>query len=205
MRCARAQLFKKSAGDAGDVQNRGLICSGERAIRFPARGCFLQRTGLRANGLKSRPRWAEGEGGEHGCLHVECNDARRILIRQRAQNHGIYDAEDGGVGANTEGEGQDGDGGEGGILAERAQGVANVGEKALEGRPLPDFAAVVFDEGEIAEGAARGGGGFCAGHAARDEFLCFFFEVLLDLVGEIVVEAAAREEVLQPIHKLPLA
>jgi len=104
LRSACAQLLKKSVGDAGDVENSGLICPGERPVRFPARGRFLQGTGLRADCLKSGPRWAEGKGREHGCLHVECNDARRIFVWQRAQNHCIHDAKDGGVGANAEGE-----------------------------------------------------------------------------------------------------
>ena len=36
--------------------------------------------------------------------------------------------------------------------------------------------------------------GFFARHAGGDEFFDFFFEVLLDFGGEIVVEAAAREQ-----------
>jgi hypothetical protein len=52
----------------------------------------------------------------------------------------------------------------------------------------------VLDQSYVAKFAAGGGGGFFSGDAVYDEFLDFFFEVFADLVGEVVVEAATREE-----------
>ena len=51
-----------------------------------------------------------------------------------------------------------------------------------------------FNQSYISKCAAGGGGGFFFGQAAGDEFLDLFFEVFADFIGEIVVEAAAREE-----------
>jgi hypothetical protein len=42
---------------------------------------------------------------------------------------------------------------------------------------------------------------FFSGHASGDEFFDFFGDMLLHLVGEIVVEAAQREELFKPVHR----
>src|SRR5690242_11819660 len=55
-----------------------------------------------------------------------------IGVGQRAQQHGIHDAENGGVCADAEGEREHGDGGEGGTAAELAEGVAHVLPVRLE-------------------------------------------------------------------------
>ena len=54
------------------------------------------------------------------------DDARGIAEREVAQEHGVDHAEDGGIGADAEGQRQDRDGGEAGRLAEQAEPVAEV-------------------------------------------------------------------------------
>ena len=120
-------------------------------------------------------------------------EALRIWVRKRAKECGIRKTKNGGVRSDAEGEGEDSGRREAGALAECAEGVAKVGQKAFDGRPLPDCAAVLFDQCDISKFAAGGGGGFFSRHAGGDEFLDPFFEVLLNLVGEIAIESAARE------------
>src|SRR5690242_1342867 len=62
----------------------------------------------------------------------------RFRVRQRPEQHAVNGAEDGRVGADAEGEGEDGDGREGGALGERTDGVAQVLEQRLHVR-LPRF------------------------------------------------------------------
>ncbi len=54
------------------------------------------------------------------------NEFSRIGIWERPQKHGVDDGEDGGVGADAEGEREHGDGGEAGGLAQHAEGEADV-------------------------------------------------------------------------------
>src|SRR5207302_3308886 len=89
------------------------------------------------------------------------------------------------------------------ILAKLAKTVAKIHEKTLHRRPLPDCAAVSFHQGYIPKFAASGGGGFFSGHAAGNEFLDLFFEVFVNLFGKIVVEAATRKQLFEPIHHSP--
>jgi hypothetical protein len=58
---------------------------------------------------------------EGGAVGAEVDQARRISEGEGMQDDGVDDAEDRGVGADAEGEGQDGDGGEAGIFAEGAE------------------------------------------------------------------------------------
>ena len=50
---------------------------------------------------------------------------------ERAEHGGVDEGEDGGVGADAEGEDEDGADGEGGVMAERAEGLAEVLEMRL--------------------------------------------------------------------------
>ena len=62
--------------------------------------------------------------------HIE--QLLRMVVRQRLQQHGIDDAEDGSVRADAESEGEHGDGGEAGILAQHAQSEARVLHEGLD-------------------------------------------------------------------------
>ena len=54
-----------------------------------------------------------------------------MRIRQRPQEHGVDHAEDGGVGADAEGERDDGDNAEGGRLDQHPDGVTEIGQHKL--------------------------------------------------------------------------
>ena len=61
--------------------------------------------------------------------------------------------------------------------------------------------AGLFDAGYVAELTLRGVFGIFAAHAFGHEDVDFFREVLLDLLGEVVVNLPAGEELSQPIHE----
>ena len=70
-------------------------------------------------------------GDAFGSLRVEemnGGEAVGVAIGKWVEERGVYDAEDGGGGADAECERQDGGGGEGGAFAKFAEGAAEVGE-----------------------------------------------------------------------------
>ena len=62
----------------------------------------------------------------------ELDQFLRVSHREHAQDDGVDEGEDGGVGADTESQSEDGDGGEHGRVAKSAQGVTNVLEEGLQ-------------------------------------------------------------------------
>src|SRR5580692_9290751 len=79
------------------------------------------------------PEFLQGIGRERsaglaglGVPIMDADQLLRIRKRQRAEEQGVDDTEDGDVGANGEREDEDGDGREAGITAEGAESVAHV-------------------------------------------------------------------------------
>jgi hypothetical protein len=97
---------------------------------------------------------------EEGAAGADVEEAGGIGKGQRAEDYGVDHREDGGVGADAEGEGENGDNRETGILAKGADGEAEVLGQIVEPGPRPLIAGDGFDQGDVAEFAARGVGGF---------------------------------------------
>ena len=70
----------------------------------------------------------QGDAGEAlgGRDVPELDEAVGLVEGERAEHGGVDDGEDGGVGADAEGEDEDGADGEGGVVAEGAEGLAEV-------------------------------------------------------------------------------
>ena len=127
-----------------------------------------------------RPRfqlWLRNAAGLDG------HEAVRRRIRQAAEHQGVDQAEDSDTGADSKGEGEDGDGGERGIAAQVTAGVAGVVERA--GKPAAgdgalgaaDLAGQFIPVTELIEGLrSRFGIGSAAGEGIR---VC-----LVELQGE---------------------
>src|SRR3954454_11972587 len=95
-------------------------------------------------------------GRRYRARSVEHDDELvRIVVRKRAKEHGVDDAENGGVGADAESEREYGGDGESGATTERTESEAYVLEDALEQSTSADFAdsggerfdTTGFDEG----------------------------------------------------------
>ena len=69
-----------------------------------------------------------GTGESAGIGFADLYQLIWFRVRQGLQQQGVDEAEDGGVGADAESEGEDGDSGEAGRLEKLAEGVAEVGE-----------------------------------------------------------------------------
>src|SRR5580692_5230497 len=67
-----------------------------------------------------------------GVLFPEADDLFRIPVRERAEENAVDHAEDGGGGADTESQSQNGDGSESAGFFEQAEGEACVLEKSFE-------------------------------------------------------------------------
>src|ERR1700679_4350968 len=93
----------------------------------------------------------------------EDHQAIDLRIRKRLDDPGIYVAEDGGIGADAEGESDDGDGGESGSFAQGAEPVANVLHESFDEVDAAGFATFFFDVIFGAEFEAGAAGGFAGG------------------------------------------
>ena len=117
-----------------------------------------------------------------GVALEDAHEALRRSERQRPQHHRVHDGEDGGVDADAEREREDGNGGEGRVLAQPSGGVAHVARprrgNGQSGRP-PGHDRGRAPPLEVAELAGQG-----VGRAAR---------VLQRLVGvELAEDAGVR-------------
>jgi hypothetical protein len=111
--------------------------------------------------------------------------------RRRPQQHGVDDAEDRGVEADADRQRQDHHGAESGTPAQHAQGVADVLPQLIDPDRHPDGACVLFDPCDAAEGFERLGARIRRRHAASDVVLGLAFDVIADVVVEILQAAAS--------------
>ena len=123
-------------------------------------------------------------------VHVgqpDFEQARRIGDRQGAKTHGVHDLEERRVRADPEREREDRDQREAGIAAEETQRVAHVLRGVLEPASAPDVARRFLDLREVAQLAARGGGGVPRILPARDAVGRGHPQVRLELFPELGV------------------
>ena len=172
-----AEEREEIGGDGGAVQSARLACAGEDEVGVGIeRGHLVEGGALRAPVVEVRG----GDGEElakGGMSFPEGEEAAGMGVGKRLEEDAVDDSEDGGIGADAEGEREDGDGGEGRILAQAADGVAHVLHEDFEGGTDADVADILFDLFHTAEIAA----GFLerafSGHAAADVFGGGLFQV----------------------------
>src|SRR5205814_9917367 len=73
----------------------------------------------------------------------------------------------------------------------------------LDPRPSPNRAPLLFYDGDVAEFAPRPEGRVIARHSALDQSFNAFFQMHVDLLSEIPIELAARQELPEPVHDSP--
>jgi hypothetical protein len=84
------------------------------------------------------------------------DEAIRIRKRQGPDGDRVYEAEDGGVGADAQRQREDGDGGEGAVLQQHPSGVTDVQSQVREPGTRPDRSHVLLGSRDVAEPAAGG-------------------------------------------------
>src|SRR5579863_3290909 len=125
----------------------------------------------------------------------EVNDAIRLRIGKRAKNNAVDNTENSGVGADSEGQSEDGDGSKTWRFAQHAQSEAQVQEDLFEPDEGPDVASVFPDARDVAEFEKGSAARFLGGHAASDVVLRFPLDVVADVGVEIFEHAlAARHD-----------
>src|SRR5579864_514273 len=117
-----------------------------------------------------------------------------IRKRQRLQEHGINDAENSRVGADTQREREYGDGGEARILPQHAQCEAYVLKKSFDEGQAVKFPVGVFELHVASQPDASGSPGFFRGHTSVDVFVREQIEMRLKLVLKILIHLPRREQ-----------
>src|ERR1700694_5111415 len=118
------------------------------------------------------------------------HDPAGMRIRQRFEQDRVHRAENRRRSADAKRQREDRDRREAWRAQHVASAVAKIAKKAFNGRPPPDRAAVLFHQSYIPKFAPSSGGSFFSGHATGNEFLDLLLEMLLNLFGKIVVQAA---------------
>jgi hypothetical protein len=135
-----------------------------------------------------------------GTTETQPHTAIRILAQavelswigdgQRSQQNCLNQREDRSSGTDAEGEGQEGNGGEGGVLSELPDSVAVIGDHGMEPSANPFFANLLFHLFDAAEFDPRGALRFLQRHACANVFLRQHFEVGTNLLVEVYLSPA---------------
>jgi len=96
-----------------------------------------------------------------------------VRIVQWLQQYAIHNTEDGRVCADSDRDGAQGDNSKDRIMAQRAQPMADVGEKVFHGWPPPHFTAALLDQRKISEFPPCGVHRLFPGHSVRNQFINF--------------------------------
>ena len=80
-------------------------------------------------------------------------------------------------------------------IAQLAQRIPHVGPDGFQRRPLPHFAASLFDDRAIPKRAAGGLLGILPVHSLAHQLLGALFKMQAHLFGKIVINGAAAEDV----------
>src|SRR4029077_2390754 len=96
---------------------------------------------------------------------IDANELLGMWERERLEKDGVYDGKDGDVGADAEGESQDGDESEAGASTKHARGVAKILAGGFDPADDVHSACVLFHESRVAEAALGIVAGFAGRHA----------------------------------------
>src|SRR4051812_16875514 len=132
---------------------------------------------------------------EPAIVHPDHHDPVGVREGKRLEDQGVDDAEDGGGGADAEGDGRDGDGGESLRVAEGAEGEAHVLPEHVDESKTAHIASLLGVAGDVAE-AAAGGPRCLVRHGTRSgtKVHRVELEVQLHLLAELASARAWAEE-----------
>jgi hypothetical protein len=126
---------------------------------------------------------------------VEHQQAVRIGVRQRAQEHGVDDAEHPGVGADPQRQGDHGGRGQAGAPAEHAERLPQVLQEGVERDPDVRVAGALAHQQRVAEGLAGARAGLVRRQAFRGELPGPHVEVEPQLLVDLLRQRAGAEDV----------
>jgi len=136
---------------------------------------------------------------------LEGDEAVGVAVVEGAEEDGVDDAEQGGVGTEAEGEGEDGEGGEEGRAGEAAGAVAGIAEELFDPGEGAGFAVEFLGLLEAAVFAAGAQAGLFRGEATANEVLFEQGEMgghfALHLLFPMVVPSEAGESLPEAPHR----
>ena len=156
-------------------------------------GEFGEDAVLRAQVLEIRIRNA---GEIHAFLRLGFEHDDELTgrgVRQWLEENGVHDAEDGGVCADAEGEGENRNRGEAGIFAHHAQGVSRVGDESFEPEAAALLAAIFLHAFHCAELQRRLASRFLGRHSRGDIGGGLLLDVETQLVVRVLLPFFARK------------
>ncbi len=103
----------------------------------------------------------------------------RLRDRQRAQQDGVGEAEDGAVGTDAERERERGDGGEAGTFCENTDRIPDISAQLIEEAGSPGLSRILPNRGHAAEFGAGAAQGLVARHPVAHQLLTVAFDVEL--------------------------
>ena len=133
---------------------------------------------------------------------IESDKLPGLIVWQWPQQHGVHGAEHGGGRAESDGEGEDGDGGEGGRAPEHAYAEGDVGDEMLEPLGAEGLTDVFLRAIDAAEGDAAGAARVVGCGARADARLLLHLEMERQLVIQFALVAAAREQVAKLLEQI---
>ena len=211
-----AQGLEIGAGDQLHLHRLRLIAPFDEAMNVVAdaedRGrirenlILLLQLAIEGIGIKFGE--AEVIGDAAHIARAQQHKLLRLLDGQRAQHHGVHQAEDGGVGADAERERQQRHEGDARAAEHRAQSIEHILQKPFEPAPPPGRVTALTQECRIPK--APIGGRFCA--VRRDTRLYLLLpsqiQMKLHLVFEVLCQPLAVEqhtdapyEFSEPVHR----
>ena len=115
-------------------------------------------------------------------------------VGQGAEEHAADHAEDGGVGADAEAEGERDHGGEAGVAAQAARAVLDVLDEGFQEAHAPGVAALLLDALDAAEAHGGAAAGLVGAHPLALLLLGLQLEVEPQLLVQLALDAVAGEE-----------
>src|SRR5262245_25439803 len=140
----------------------------------------------------------------HGARAVERDECAWVAHGSGLEEQLVHHAEHGSVRTHANRQRENGGASQQRMREPTPPGVPDVpAEKPFNRWPLPDLVAVFLNQSDVPKLAASSCDGLLSGHPARNQLLCLFMKMFLDLLREIIMEAAANQQFRQPIHDSP--
>ncbi len=181
----------------GDVFGRDalpLVHAGEGRAGVREEGHVLERAALRAPVAVVRHGGAPAFHLRPLDIAPQFDQAGRRGIRERAEDDGIDDAENGGVGANAEGQGENRHEGECGAVTQGSHRVAQVLPQGFEPVKRPHLSTGLLPQGGVAELVSGGAGGIFESHTGLAVPAGAGGEMEFEFLFQLAIEAAAQEQ-----------
>ena len=194
------QDVEEPGGNNGGVRDERFAAAGDGEIVLLISGQFGEHAVLRAHVLEIHIRNA---GEIHSFLRLGLEHNDELIgrgVRQWLEQNSVDDAEDGGVRADAESEGENRNRGEAEILAHHAERVTRVGDESFEPEAAALLAAIFLDAFYRAELQRRLASRFIGRHAGSEVRGHLLFEVMAHLLAELPLPIAALEPSPPEIH-----